>query len=576
MATAARLRLAVKRTLQLGLAGVVVAPPATYSYWYTVNATKRQQECISDMWTQMPEILRGGWNRALRSAWAGLVISLDYKWTLRGLDDESEEYASYLTQIHQRAAQRVLDTCLANTGLYIKFGQGLVAMNHILPKEYTETLSILQDQALRRESENELENIFIEDLGKRPDELFRKFNPVPIAAASLAQVYVAETLSSGLPVAVKVQYADLRERFDSDVATFKAILDGIEVMHPKFGFAWILDELSENMENELDFQCEADNSEKCKIDLQSLNFAYVPDVWREGCSKRILVTEFIDGIKISDTALLKERGYSVTTIDERLIKIMAEQVFHSGFVHADPHPGNLLVRGPSNNPQIVLLDHGLYQELPTEIRQPLARVWQAVVENNHTNMKKYSEMLGIQDYRLFCMAMTQRYIGFAPWEEKDFLGQYLESKGKGFKALSRKEFKKLSEEDKSKLRLAIRDTHDKMLDVFQNVPSNLMLVFRNFNIIRAIIRDHSSGVDRHRIMARSAVKGYFVVPGAGPLGWIRGNINLIIFELYLLVDWATLKLASWTMAVLRQLGFVTVEVLMDSTSSKSDNSIPNT
>ena len=61
-----------------------------------------------------------------------------------------------------------------------------------------------------------------------------------------------------------------------------------------------------------------------------------------------------------------------------------------------------------------------------------------------------------QDYRLFCMAMTQRYIGFAPWEEKDFLGQYLESKGQGFKALSRKEFKKLSEEDKSKLRLAIR------------------------------------------------------------------------------------------------------------------------
>ena len=81
-----------------------------------------------------------------------------------------------------------MDTCLANTGLYIKFGQGLVAMNHILPKEYTETLSILQDQALRRESENELENIFIEDLGKRPDELFRKFNPVPIAAARSAQL----------------------------------------------------------------------------------------------------------------------------------------------------------------------------------------------------------------------------------------------------------------------------------------------------------------------------------------------------------------------------------------------------
>ena len=63
-------------------------------------------------------------------------------------------------------------------------------MNHILPKEYTETLSELQDQALRRESENELENIFIKDLGKRPDELFRKFNPVPIAAARCVQLLV--------------------------------------------------------------------------------------------------------------------------------------------------------------------------------------------------------------------------------------------------------------------------------------------------------------------------------------------------------------------------------------------------
>ena len=78
-----------------------------------------------------------------------------------------------LNQIHSRAAQRVLDTCLANTGLYVKFGQGLVAMNHVLPKEYTETLKVLQDQALRRESESELVRIFVDDLGKPPTEIFR-------------------------------------------------------------------------------------------------------------------------------------------------------------------------------------------------------------------------------------------------------------------------------------------------------------------------------------------------------------------------------------------------------------------
>ena len=139
-----------------------------------------------------------------------------------------------------------------------------------------------------------------------------------------------------------------------------------------------------------------------------------------------------------------------------MFAVLLLQVFHTGFVHADPHPGNLLVRGPPSDPQIVLLDHGLYQELPTETRQPLARVWQAVVENDHPAMKRYSSVLGVHDYRLFCMAMTQRYVGYAPGDEKDFLGRFLEAKGQGFKALSRKEFKKLSEEDKASLRLAIR------------------------------------------------------------------------------------------------------------------------
>ena len=111
----------------------------------------------------------------------------------------------------------------------------------------------------------------------------------------------------------------------------------------------------------------------------------------------------------------------------------------------------------------MLLDHGLYQEIPSDTRLPLARVWQAVVEDNHPDMERYSRALGIQDYRLFCMAMTQRYVGYAPGAEKDFLGQYLESKGQGFKGLSRKEFRKLSEEDKSKLRLAIRYSHHSSL-----------------------------------------------------------------------------------------------------------------
>ena len=549
----------MKRFLKISAAGVVAVPSASFGYWYLIAATDRQRTCVRDAGTQLPDILQGGATRFARSAWSGLLLSLDYKWSLRGLDDDSEEYADTISQVHLRAANRILGACLSNTGLYIKFGQGLVAMNHVLPKEYTETLKILQDKCLRRQSDGEIDEMFMQDLGQTPDQLFKEFDREPIAAASLAQVFKATT-DAGKRVAVKVQYADLRERFDSDVATFAAILDMIEVMHPKFGFRWVLDELKDNMASELDFEKEGQNAERCGRDLGHLKFVYVPKVFWNRCSKRILTTEFIDGIKISHTDELKYGGYDVSVIGQRLIKVFAEQVFHSGFVHADPHPGNLLVRGPKVSPQIVLLDHGLYETIPIETRQSLARVWQAVVENNHVDMKKYSAKLGIEDYRLFCMAVTQRYVGFAPGEKLDYLAEFLESRGKGFKGLTKTEFKKLPEEEKAKLRLAIRDTHDKLLDVFQNVPSKLMLVFRNLNIIRSIIRDHGSRVDRHRIMARVAVKGYFVKPDAGLFSRMLGSIHLLMFDMRLAADWAKTTLAKFTIVIMKYIGYFSIDM----------------
>ena len=116
--------------------------------------------------------------------------------------------------------------------------------------------------------------------------------------------------------------------------------------------------------------------------------------------------------------------------------------------------------------------------------------------------------------------------------------------------------------------IAYRDTHDKMLDVFQNIPSHLMLVFRNLNIIRSIIRDHGCVVDRHRIMARSAVKGYFVKPGSGLVSMVRGSWHLFVFDIRLMVDWATTKLAGLSMAVFKWLGYTNpLETIMAAPSS---------
>ena len=213
-------------------------------------------------------------------------------------------------------------------------------------------------------------------------------------------------------------------------------------MHPRFSFRWLLDELKETMSKELDFEAEGQNSEKCKKDLAHLKFIYVPDVLWSLTSKRILTTEFIDGMKISDTEKLKREEINLGELGENLLHAFGEQVFHTGFVHADPHPGNILVRKnhDTKHAELILLDHGLYETIPTEIRLPLARVWQAVVENDHIAMKTYSNVLGVDDYRLFCMALTQRWVGVAPGdndfyltflrvgeESKDFLEKILKS-----------------------------------------------------------------------------------------------------------------------------------------------------
>lgn len=102
-----------------------------------------------------------------RSLVIGLNISLDYKWSLWKLDEESEEYEKVIKGCHRRAAERILTGCLKNGGLYIKLGQGLVSMNHILPREYLDVLVVLQDKALTRKTDevsSHLVQLFLFDI----------------------------------------------------------------------------------------------------------------------------------------------------------------------------------------------------------------------------------------------------------------------------------------------------------------------------------------------------------------------------------------------------------------------------
>lgn len=420
--------------------------------------------------------------RFLRSAKTAVSISLDYNISLWNIHEKDPDYERLRSEVHLRSAHKLLDACLANGGLYIKIGQGFAAINHILPEEYTKTLQQLHDKCLPRKRD-EVRRIFIQDFGSPPEEVFKEFSYEPIAAASLAQVFEAIT-HDGEKVAVKVQYADLQKRFNGDFGTIIFLQDLIELAHKNYNFGWIVRSVRKNLEQELDFINEGKNAEKCAKDLERLRFVYVPKVKWPLTTKRVLTTEFIDACKASDLEGIKAMKLDLSDVDRKIFLAFSEQIFRSGFVHGDPHPGNVFIRpGKDKRAEVVLLDHGLYETLPNDIRDALCHFWEAIVLMDHQAMQKHAARMNIRDYFKFAEILLQRP---------------LETKTKKFST-------KLTDEEIAYMQKLAKKRFDIIMDTLREMPQNMLFIVRNLNTVRAIAREHGDPIDRPRVMAQHAV-----------------------------------------------------------------------
>ncbi|UFP96857.1 ABC1 kinase family protein [Gloeobacter morelensis] len=251
----------------------------------------------------------------------------------------------------------------------IKVGQALSTRPDLLPKDYMEEMTRLQDQLPPFDNAVAFEYIKSE-LGRPAQEVFARIDPTPVAAASLGQVYRAQ-LHTGEKVAVKVQRPDLVGKLTLDLTLlrwFCARFAGWLPLNLGHDLASIVDEFGNKLFEEIDYENEATNAERFACYFESDPTVYVPRIYRDYSSRKVLTLEWIDGIKLTDVAAVKAAGLDIESLVRIGVEAGLKQLLEYGFFHADPHPGNLFAM---RDGRMAYIDFGMMDQLSEETKENL-------------------------------------------------------------------------------------------------------------------------------------------------------------------------------------------------------------
>ncbi|KAI4208589.1 MAG: hypothetical protein LQ346_000099 [Caloplaca aetnensis] len=443
----------------------------------------------------------------------------------------SRKQKANLKSCHQRCADRTLRVLEQNGSVFIKLGQHLSSLNYLLPLEWTRTFVPLQDKC-PVSSYEAIENMFLADTGQPIDRYFQDFDREPIGAASLAQVHLATLKDTGAKVAVKVQHPALQEWVPLDLALTRFTFATLKYFFPGYDLEWLSNEMESSLPQELDFALEGSNALVTKqyFDRITDSPLVVPDVvWGR---KRILVMEDSNEIDRDE-------------VSAALARVFNEMIFGNTPLHCDPHGGNIAIRSNklrrSHNFDIILYDHGLYREIPLQLRRDYAKLWLAVIDADEKSMRKYAHRVaGITDeqFPLFASAIT----------------------GRDFGALTKSVVSTRSDKEKETISGAMGDGMlQQLVQLLGQVPRIILLILKTNDLTRSLdenLQTRAGPVRSFMILARYCSRTVYqeqveLIQRNGGALWPRNMFKLLTaWSSYVRVE-AKLLLYEWYISARR-------------------------
>lgn len=264
-----------------------------------------------------------------------------------------------------------------------------------------------------------------------------------------------------------------------DLKLIQMATDIAGIIFPDFRYGWLPHEFKTRLPQELDFNKEANNAEKCKAIFKERDpRVYVPTVYREYTRERVLTMSFEEGIPVSHVREMHAQGIDLKKLSRIISETFIYMIYEKGFVHSDPHPGNMFVRKTKgaksgSDIELVILDHGIYTSLPNETRLSYSKLWRGILSQDEKMIRESAKELGADFYELFAAIIVNRT--YDDIMKKDKLAHTKSRLGEQTKS-----------EDRDAIKQYALYYHKDIVHILDVIKRELLLVLKTNNYLKSI------------------------------------------------------------------------------------------